>query len=148
MNRREILGALGGAAAVMTAFGPPVALADDKTKDHEHHDDHDECAEECAECANECSSCSGHCAELLAGGHKEHLKTMRYCADCAELCSAAAKIVSRSGPQSNIVCEACLKSCEQCATECERFPMDKHMAECAEACRECATECRKMLKTS
>jgi hypothetical protein len=148
MNRREMLGSWGVAVAALTTLQLPMAFADDKTEGHEHHGEHDECAEECAECANECSSCFRHCAEQLAAGHKEHLQTMQHCADCAELCSAAAKVVSRGGPLMDVLCDACLKACERGATECERFPMDKHMAKCAKVCRECAGKCRKMVKNS
>jgi Domain of Unknown Function (DUF326) len=72
--------------------------------------------------------------------------TLKLCSDCADLCSLAARIESRNGPLDVLICEACAKACGQCATECEKFADQPHMAACAAACRTCADVCREMVR--
>ena len=59
------------------------------------------------------------CARLIARvdfrGQKEHLATLHTCQDCATVCSAAASIVARKGPFSEIICMSCADACKQCA---------------------------------
>lgn len=100
-----------------------------------------------AACVRECESCSDHCAKLLESGKKEHRATEKSCRDCAEICAAALRIVSRHGPMSSLITEACARACEQCAKQCEKAPDDPHMKACAKACRECATACRELSST-
>lgn len=103
------------------------------------------CAEACSSCQRSCDSCATHCAHLLAEGKKEHLATLSSCQDCATVCAAAAGIVSRGGPLSALICESCAKACAHCATACEKFPDDRHMAACAAECRKCEKACKSML---
>src|SRR3569623_948135 len=67
----------------------------------------DECAKACNDCQRACDACSTHCARLMADGKKEHMSTLQTCQDCATHCSAAASIVSRQGPFSDVICTAC-----------------------------------------
>lgn len=97
-----------------------------------------------AACVRECESCSDHCAMLLESGKKEHRATEKLCRDCAEICAAALRIVSRDGPMTSLITEACARACEQCARQCEKVPDDAHMKACAKACRDCATACREL----
>ena len=145
MNRRKLLGLLGGSIAGFTtlaAYGSGRA----EQSDHDHSGPLEECARVCADCLRECESCSDHCARLLASGKKEHLTTLQTCADCAEVCAAAAKIASRHGPLAVAICEACAKACDICGAACEKTPDDQHMQKCAKACRDCAKACRDMIK--
>ena len=145
MNRRELLGLLGGSAAGFTALAA-YGYGGAEPSDHNHGGPFEACAKVCADCMRECESCSDHCARLVASGQKEHLTTLQSCADCAEFCAAAAKITSRHGPLSVIICEACAKACDVCGAACAKMPDDKHMQECAKACRDCAKACRDMIK--
>ena len=54
-------------------------------------------------------------------------------------------MVARHSPFAAHACECCIKCTEACATACEKFPDDKHMAACAKACRDCAKACKEML---
>ena len=112
---------------------------------HEHGGAFASCAKACAECMNSCASCYHHCASLVTEGHKDHAKTMTLCNDCAEVSSTAAKLTSRHSPFAGVICEACAKTCDDCAAACGAFPDDQHMAACAKACRECAAACREMI---
>ena len=145
MNRRELLGLLGGSAAGFTALAAYGAGPAGQT-DHNHGGPLDQCAKVCADCLRECASCSDHCARLVASGKKDHLTTWQTCADCAEFCAAAAKIASRHGPLAVTICEACAKACDVCAAACAKNLDDKHMQECAKACRDCAKACRDMIQ--
>jgi hypothetical protein len=126
------------------AAGPPTGRA----AEHEGHDDaiYAPCAKACADCARECDSCATHCATMIAEGHKPHLTTLRTCQDCATTCYAAAAIVSRKGPFSRTICEACADACQRCGKACEQFPDDPKMKKCAEECRRCEKACRDMLQ--
>lgn len=105
-----------------------------------------DCAKACSDCQRECDACATHCAHQLAEGHDEHLKTLATCRDCSTICAAAAEIVAAGGPFAAIICEACAEACNRCATECRKFPHDKHMQACAEECSKCEKECKDMLK--
>jgi hypothetical protein len=142
VSHRKIMTLFGLAAVAAFAAGP--ARADDPQGEHRHH--FEACAKACADCARECESCATHCAHLLAQGHKDHQKTLATCRDCAEFCTAAARITSRMGPMSGLICEACAKACDTCGGACDKFSDDAHMKRCAEACKKCAEACRDMLK--
>ena len=118
--------------------------ADDK--DHPHGEHFAACAKVCADCQLHCDMCFHHCATLLAEGNKEHAKTMHACVDCAECCKLAATLSARNSPFATAACECCAKCNDECATACEKFPDDKHMAMCAKSCRDCAKACREMIK--
>jgi len=103
------------------------------------------CAEACSDCQRACDMCATHCIRLLKDGQEAHIKSAMTCQDCADICAVAASIVSRSGPFSVTICEACADACAACAKQCEAFPDDEHMKECAEQCRKCEKACRDMI---
>jgi hypothetical protein len=107
-----------------------------------------DCAAACADCQRSCDSCAEHCLKLVAEGNKRHQQTLQTCLDCAEICAAADRIVSRSGPFSDTICRACAEACKRCATACEQFPDDEHMAQCANECGKCQRACESMLSQS
>jgi hypothetical protein len=82
---------------------------------------------------------------LLADGKADHLKTLRTCQDCATHCAAAAGIVARKGPFSDLICTACAGACRRCGDACEKHSHDRVMKECADECRKCERACRDML---
>lgn len=149
VGRREF-GALGLSAAAALAINSTLAQdKNDREREHDEHAAHNaifrKCADACNDCQRECDSCSLHCAHMLIDGKKQHMTTLQTCQDCADACAAAARIVSRHGPFSHIVCEACAQACDKCAAECEKFKSDEHMARCAEECRKCLKNCRDMI---
>lgn len=148
MNRRNALGALGAAVAVLgTQVAANAQGAKVSGKSADAHDTHfDSCAKACADCQLECHACHHHCGELVAGGKKEHVKTMKLCSDCGDICAVAANIVARHGLLSATICEACAKACDDCGKQYAQFPDDKHMKMCADECKKCAAACREMIK--
>src|SRR5690348_1797686 len=109
VGRREF-GALGLSAAAALAINSAVGQ-EKKSTDDDAHSAHDEilrkCADACNACQRECDSCALHCAHMLVNGKKQHMITLQTCQDCADVCAAAARVVSRHGPFSHILCEAC-----------------------------------------
>jgi hypothetical protein len=105
-----------------------------------------ECAKACSACLQECESCALHCSKLVADGKKNHRYTLGACLDCGQICAAAAAVVSRHGPLSEVICDGCAKACDKCGAACEKFRDDEHMQRCAKACRDCAQACRDMIK--
>jgi hypothetical protein len=150
MGRREFGLAGISAAALVAVEATGLAQAKKKkkadAKDEAHHGMGDPCAAACGACQRSCDSCATHCADLVAGGEKAHLETLRTCQDCATICAAAAQVVARGGPFSDLICTGCAEACARCAKACEQHPGDEHMKECAEECRRCEKECREMLK--
>lgn len=106
---------------------------------------YEKCAQACNDCQRICDACATHCAHLLAQGHKTHLRTLMTCQDCAAVCAVAAQIVSRKGPFSAAICQACAEACARCAKACEAHPDDEMMRQCAEECRRCEEACRQMV---
>jgi hypothetical protein len=148
VGRREF-GALGLSAAAALAINSAIAEDKEDKKKDDAHSTHDgifnKCADACNDCQRECDSCANHCAHLMVDGKKQHFTTLQTCQDCADACSAAARVVSRHGPFSHMICEACAQACDKCATECEKFKSDERMARCAEECRKCLKACREMI---
>ncbi len=142
--RTLMLSALALSAALFTATTSP---ADDPPAGaHEHHAAaFDKCAAVCGECQRACDSCATHCTHMVAEGKKDHVRTLRTCQDCATHCAAAACIVARRGPFSDLICKACAEACSRCGKECDKFSGDDHMKQCAEACKKCEQACRDML---
>jgi hypothetical protein len=106
------------------------------------------CAKACDDCARSCNLCSAHCATMLSEGKKEHLLTLRTCQDCATICSAAADVMARNGPFSDVMCVACAEACKRCGDACEKLGTDPIMKQCADECRKCEEACRKMVKAT
>jgi hypothetical protein len=103
------------------------------------------CAKACNDCQRICDACNAHCSHLVASGQKEHMKTARTCQDCATFCSAAAQIVARHGPFSDLICSSCAEACGRCGKACDEMGHDKMMKDCAEECKRCEKACREMV---
>jgi hypothetical protein len=108
-----------------------------------------DCAKACVDCARICDECTAHCGRMLAEGKKEHHNSLRHLQDCAVICSTASSIMSRSGPDSDLICIACAEVCKRCGDECDKHAAhDLMMKACAEECRRCEKACRTMLQSS
>jgi hypothetical protein len=150
MNRREFAAA-GLSGATLATFAGRSFARDDQTQEHKH-DEHDHdghvCAKACSACQRECDSCATHCGQKLLAGKADHIKSMLTCQDCADVCATAARIVSRGGPFSVLLCEACAAACSKCAAQCEKFPDDEHMQKCAKQCLACREACLEMTRAA
>jgi len=135
-----------GLAGVLAAQDRTPGKAD-KGSDQGHHDHHyQDCAKACNDCEQICEACATHCAQLAAGGKKDHLRTLQTCRDCAAHCAAAAKITAAQGPFSDLICTACAEACKRCGDECDKFKDDEMMKKCGDECRKCEKACRAMLQ--
>lgn len=144
MNRRDLFGSLGLATTGLFAFNFDTTLAADPKVDDEEamFTTFSECADSCSACAKLCNSCFDHCTSLLQAGQKGYSMTMRTCIDCAEVTRVCAALCSRESRLAKVLTEACARFCDRAATECSKFPNDKHMVRCAAQCRKCAVSCR------
>jgi hypothetical protein len=156
MTRVRMLG-LAVVASVVLAVGLGAGLAQDKQagkarrvapagKHDSHAKEFEKCAKACSDCQRICDACATHCAHMVANGQTEHMHTLQTCRDCASFCAAAAQIVARHGPFSDLICTSCAEACARCGAACEKHPNDEHMKRCAEECRRCEKACREMLK--
>lgn len=146
MNRRNVLGLFGGAAAGMAVNG---ALAQGKRAANKGGGEHDQMAHDmaktCADCAHECNEGFHHCHQQLAAGKKEYAMAAHLCVDTADCCSMAAAICARVSPLMGICCQCCADGCDICIAECEKLN-DPELEKVVEACRKTAKECRAMAK--
>lgn len=143
MNRRDVIRVLGAAGVALTAAATVGTAADDKRGEA---DVFTACGKACRDCLADCEECYRHCADLLAGGQKDHAATAALCLDCAELCAATAKMVGRRGPLAAAAAEACAKACDECGQACGKFADHPVMKECAAACGTCAKACRALVE--
>ncbi len=143
-----LMATLGGSGAIVVGkpVPPAVPVAAQPNPDPKMPQFLD-CATACSDCARVCDTCEAHCANLLAEGRKEHLSTLRTCQDCAAICSAAARVVAKNGPFTDLICTACADACKRCGDACRKHAEhDTIMKKCAEECDHCEKACRDMLK--
>jgi hypothetical protein len=76
----------------------------------------------------------------LAGGPETLLRLL----DCAQACETCAEGCGRGDPHAAPVAEACARSCEAAAADCER-DADVQLRQCAEVCRYCAHLCYRVV---
>ena len=150
MERRELFGAVGAAAAGAWALGGASALADEK--DHHHHLEkvNEDCLKACGECAKACNMMATHCLDKVVEGQgpmKVHAMAHALATDCAAFCVLSATMISRSSQLMEYACDACAKACRSCAAECEKAQNDEVMKDCAAKCRDCEKTCTEMVRS-
>ncbi len=156
MNRRDLLGSLGTAAAGLTALSVTgIVRADDKPS----HKDHsqatmtmEECIKNCGECAKACDMAFHHCVMEVGKGKKEHAKAVQLLSDCAGFCGLSACMMSRHSPLMGHSCAACAEACKDTLAEVEKLDASgevmmmaiRHLKACEASCRameKCCDEC-------
>ena len=115
MDRRELLGAFGAAAAGMLATGAFAAPAA-RTSDHHHHMDkiHEDCLKACGECAVACNMMAHHCLDQISAGEgdvKHHARAHSLAMDCQAFCVLSATMIARGSDLMQYSCEACAEAC-------------------------------------
>src|SRR4051794_12478468 len=108
MDRRELLGAFGAAAAGMFATRAFAAPAGEE-HDHHHHMDkiHEECLKHCGGCALACNMLAHHCMDQIcegAGDVKKHARVHSLADDCQAFCVLSATMIAR---RSNLMEYSC-----------------------------------------
>lgn len=95
------------------------------------------------ECQKACNNCFDACLK------EDDVKMMAECIrsdrECADMCSIVLDFAQRDSKILPELLQACIKSCEVCADECEKHDHD-HCQECAKACRACAKVCKEYLE--
>src|SRR5487761_433162 len=152
MNRRNVLGVLGGTAA---ALAREAALTQTRggrgrsssrgSSGHRHSQATNECAEACSRCAQVCNETAHHCYEEASEGEEGHLKALHYLVDCQAICATSAALCARQSPLMAYCCQSCASACEACIKVCEQMDDDEgQVEECIAALRECAESCGRM----
>lgn len=145
MDRRELLGAFGVAAAGLAAVGSAnSAFAAQNGKGEENI--HAKCAKACFDCEAMCSHAFHHCYKQVQAGKQEYAKAMHLCVDCGDVCSTSGKLVARMSPLMVHTCRACAECCEDCIKSCEKLD-DPDIKAFVASLRTCAESCREMVKT-
>ena len=143
IDRRELMGMIGGAGLVglTTLAGNAVARSQESSKD-----DHAAHLRTIAECAQVCNEAAHHCLdELRKGGdnRERHAQAHEMTMDCQAFCVLAGTLMARNSPLAGPAHQACAEACSQCAKACEGMN-DPVMKRCVEACRACEKACRSM----
>ncbi len=151
MDRRELFGAFGAAAAGLMATSAFAAPGDEDKGHHHHHMDkvHEDCLKACGECAVACNMMAHHCLDQIVEGKgdaKRHARAHSLAMDCQSFCVLSATLIARKSELMAFSCGACSDACDACADECEKPGGDDAMKACAEKCRACEKTCREMVK--
>jgi len=146
MDRRSMLGVLGGAAGLAAFCGREAAAADDIDKSKALADCGCKCVEACSNAMNWCNETFLYASKEAAAGKSNYAKVMHYWNDCGEICGTASKLVARMSPLMAHTCQACASSCDDCVAASEKLN-DPKMKEAIAAARACSKSCRDMLQT-
>jgi hypothetical protein len=100
-------------------------------------------------CIEATLACAAACDAASSGGLKEsNTHAMEDCVelskDCAEICRLAVSYMERDSKQVAAMLLACVKACEHCQRECDKYMMN-YCAACSAACRKCVVECQAVL---
>jgi uncharacterized protein (DUF1501 family) len=146
MDRRTMLGALGGAAVGFAMLdGQQAAAADDADKGKALADCGCKCTEACSNAMNWCNETFLYASREATAGKRDYAKVMHLWNDCGEICGSSAKLVARTSPLMAHICRACAASCDDCVTASEKLD-DAKLKEAIAAVRACSKSCRDMLE--
>lgn len=90
-------------------------------------------------CQKTCNNCFEACLKEEDASHMA--ECLRKTRECADMCGIVLDYAQRNSEILPELLEACAKSCELCAEECEKHDHD-HCQSCAKASRACAKACR------
>ena len=144
MDRRELLGSMGG-----IALAALVGEAQAQVVDHQHHHPagakNQALTDSASDCVKTGEACINHCLDLLSQGDKEMAacaksvnEMLAVCAALQRLATVDSRFLPKYAKLADEVCEACEKECrkhENKHAECKA---------CADSCATCLNECKKI----
>jgi Cys-rich four helix bundle protein (predicted Tat secretion target) len=141
MDRREFIAAAGTVAAAASASQ---AFAQTAAEESMHQPKYKALEETAAHCVAMGNDCLRHCL----GMYRMKDTSMALCADaafqlvaaCAALNTLAAVNSEHTGHFATVV----EMICNDCKTECDKFPKIAECKACGDSCKACAEECRKV----
>jgi Cys-rich four helix bundle protein (predicted Tat secretion target) len=146
MNRREMIIATGGIAAVAATSGI-VAAAEGQSK-HDHaaaSPGAKAMADSAFDCVRTAQAGIKHCLVELGKGDKSLALCATKMDELMSVTMAMGSLVSFGSPYAKDLAPLVIKVCDETDKECRKFPEHKECIECGDACKKCVEECKKML---
>ncbi len=144
MDRREMLTALGGMAAIAATSGIAAAAE----KGHEHHQmatpANAALAASSFDCVQTAETGIRHCLEELGKGDKSLAECASKMEELKIACTALGAFSSFGSANTKEMAKLTIKVCEESEKECRKFEKHKVCMDCAESCKKCIAECRKI----
>ena len=94
---------------------------------------------ECAESASRCITAAAKSADTNAG------EFVQVCQDASDICFVTATILTRQGPLSPAICQACADACDRLIYACANANLNGLEQTCATLANRCATVCRRLV---
>ncbi len=158
MNRREMLIAAGGMAAVAATSGIAAAAGDSNLestmpmmgvgKPHVHSaasPGAKAMADSSFDCVRTAQAGLRHCFVELGKGNKDLAVCATKMDELMSVTLAMGTLSSFGSAYAKDLAPLVTKVCEETDKECRKFPEHKPCIECADSCKKCAEECKKML---
>jgi Cys-rich four helix bundle protein (predicted Tat secretion target) len=141
MERRELIAAVGAAAAVASASQ---AFAQGAAGVSMHPPKYKALEESSSRCVATGNDCLRHCLGMLAMKDV----SMSGCTDSVyqlvAACGALHTLAAVNSTHVPVFAKAVGTICTACQNECEKFPNVAECKACGAACKACAEECRKV----
>ena len=148
MNRRDLIGLVGAAAASAAAGRIVAAESSGQPIAHDHRDHGGAAGKYAAlvasttECINTGEACLDHCLTLLAQGERQLAQCARSVQSTIAACTALRQLAAVNSPRVAEFARIVALVCEDCRAECHKQSEHAPCKKCEEACEACATACR------
>jgi len=137
MERRQMLGFLGVAAAAQTAMAAQPAQ-------HSHTMAAQTLIAASSDCVVKGEVCLAHCHQLLGTGDKSMGPCAKSVSEMLALCGALRSLAAQNAPSLPKLAAVAMDACGRCEAECRKHEAHYPCKECGEACAACAAQCRKI----
>lgn len=94
---------------------------------------------QCSESASRCIAAAGKSTDASVG------EFIELCLDASDICVVTATILTRQGPLSPAICQACADACDRLVKACANANLNGLEQTCATLANRCATVCRKLV---
>ena len=94
---------------------------------------------QCAESASRCITVAARSADANVG------EFVQVCQDASDICFVTATILTRQGPLSPAICQACADACDRLIYACANANLNGLEQTCATLANRCATVCRRLV---
>jgi Cys-rich four helix bundle protein (predicted Tat secretion target) len=152
MKRRDLFGAMAGAAVLVTAADAVLAADEDDAGHEAHHGGsqvntvlHSKLIETASDCVRNGEVCIAHCLRLFTAGDTSVADCAKSTYQMTALCEALSRLAAANSEHLPGLARLAGSMCLECEKACREH--EHHHAECrvcAESCAACAEECKKL----